>query len=77
MNQLPQQTVKRIEEEAEAHQPGGYDWQKEKRISYISGATSEAQRNRELAEALEIILRNKFYPSVFQLIDKALKNYQQ
>lgn len=55
-NQLPPQTVKRIEEEAKEKYCSPYGKANPETYAYISGATSEAQRNRELVEALEEIV---------------------
>lgn len=81
MNQLPQQTVKRIEEEcSELYREGKI----RDTTSYISGATSEAQRSAELVKAMQELQEwlKKNRPQLpgldapIHLIQQALNNYK-
>jgi hypothetical protein len=68
-----------VEEAAENHQKGGYEWQKEKRKSFIAGANWKAKR---MYSEIHLILENVLYwdtcPDDFKEdIKKWLNDYKQ
>lgn len=90
MNRLHEETIRRIEREADEKYPlkivKDLDLQTSKirgyhtamAMGYITGATAEAERVRRLIEALKII-RSVFedVKAVYNFIDEALVNYNR
>lgn len=52
---LSPETIKAIQEEAEKHQKGSYQWQIEKRLSFIAGASLYADKLEEADKEIEFL----------------------
>ena len=86
MNNLPQQTIDRIEKDAEAYGESHqdhltnikeYSTYADLVSGYNAGALHEAERAQGLVDALENILKQHDYYSVIEIAANALAKYKE